>query len=109
MLHKIQNPKPSLELEYAEAAREDLDEIEAFLESEASATVAEKVVDGIVSRCEDLPDMPKASKDRNEIAPGLRSVTAGSYVIYFKILEDKVYVVRVLHGSRDTSALKREL
>ena len=38
---------------------------------------------------------------RDELAPGIRSLSFGRYVVFFEPLADGIDVVRVLHGSRD--------
>jgi toxin ParE1/3/4 len=34
--------------------------------------------------------------------PGCRSFSFGSYMIFFRAIEDGIEVARVIHGSRDT-------
>lgn len=36
-----------------------------------------------------------------ECAPGLRSVTAHGYIIFFRYGSDRVEIVNILHASRD--------
>jgi toxin ParE1/3/4 len=49
------------------------------------------------------PNIGRA-RDR-DLRPGLRSFAVGEYVIIYRIHEDDVLVLRVLHGSRDIAAL----
>ncbi|MFT3819672.1 MAG: type II toxin-antitoxin system RelE/ParE family toxin [Rubrivivax sp.] len=44
---------------------------------------------------------PKMGREREELAPGIRSLPFGRYVVFFRALEDGIDVVRVLHGSQD--------
>lgn len=44
-------------------------------------------------------------RSREELAPGLRSLAFGRYVVFYMPLPDGIDVVRVLHGSRDIDAL----
>lgn len=44
---------------------------------------------------------PKSGRERNEIRAGLRSMIFNSHVIFYRICDDHLRVVRVLHGSRD--------
>ena len=37
-----------------------------------------------------------------------RRVTVGSYVVFYRELDDGVAVLRVIHGSRDVSAVLEE-
>ena len=42
---------------------------------------------------------------RDAIRMGLRAHIVGKYVIYFRISQDDVIIVRVLHSARDTKKL----
>jgi toxin ParE1/3/4 len=42
---------------------------------------------------------------RYELLAGLRSYPAGDFVIFYRILETTVEVVRVLHGRRDIDVI----
>ena len=42
---------------------------------------------------------------RDELSPGLRSVVMGSYLIFYRPLEDGIRLMRVFHGARDLPSL----
>ncbi len=42
---------------------------------------------------------------REELAPGIRSLAFGRYVVFLTPLPDGIDVVRVLHASRDIDAV----
>lgn len=44
---------------------------------------------------------PDLGKKRDEIKIGLRSLPKNSHVIFYRLMEDSIRIVRVLHGSRD--------
>jgi toxin ParE1/3/4 len=44
---------------------------------------------------------PRASRPREELLPGLRSVLATPYTVFFRLGRDGVEIVRVLHERRD--------
>lgn len=48
-----------------------------------------------------LIENPDLGRERNEIRPGLRSLPLGSHVVFYRIEESFLRIVRVLHGSRD--------
>jgi toxin ParE1/3/4 len=54
-----------------------------------------------------LAKNPLIGQARDEIRPGMRSISHGNYVIYFRLREEGQYVeiARVLHGARDTQSL----
>jgi toxin ParE1/3/4 len=42
---------------------------------------------------------------RDKLRPGLRSLPVEQYVVIYRILEDAVEIVAVIHGSRDINAM----
>lgn len=56
-----------------------------------------------------LVDYPELGRERPEIRVGLRSFSYRNHVIFYRIRETHIRIVRVLHGSRDLlSALVEE-
>jgi toxin ParE1/3/4 len=49
-------------------------------------------------------DNPKSGRARSEIRKGLRSIGQNTHVIFYRILKDRIRIVRILHGSRDLSS-----
>lgn len=50
-----------------------------------------------------LAGSPKLGPVRDDIAPGLRYLPVGSYLILYLIIDDGVETVRVVHASRRLS------
>ncbi len=98
-----------LEIELSPDAEKNLDLIEAYIAEEADFSTAETLIDQILARCEDLAHMPRAGRAREEIVPGVRSVTSGKYAIYYRINVNKVQILRVWHTSRDIASVKDDL
>lgn len=48
-------------------------------------------------------DNPGIGRQGEELAPALRSIPQGKYVICYRFVSEGILVVRVLHGSRDTN------
>jgi toxin ParE1/3/4 len=44
---------------------------------------------------------PGMGTSRSELSPGLRSFSIGSYLIFYRPVEDGIELVRVLHGRRE--------
>ena len=55
-----------------------------------------------------LEDTPGMGRDRSELRPGIRSLPVKSYVIFYRFDEERVFVVRVLHGARNMRAVVRK-
>lgn len=47
---------------------------------------------------------PELGPRRDTILPGLRALIYRDYVIYYRVTETALIIVRVLHGARDTVA-----
>jgi toxin ParE1/3/4 len=47
---------------------------------------------------------PNLGKAVEELAPNLRFVPVGSYLIFYRPLGDGAEIVRLLHGARDVTA-----
>lgn len=45
-------------------------------------------------------------RERPEIRPGIRSFGVMSWVIFYRIGEGHIKIVRVLHGARDLDAIE---
>jgi toxin ParE1/3/4 len=85
-------------------ARVDLLEIWLYVAND-NRTAADRLLDRIDSVCKLLAQQPLMGEARPELAPELRSVSVGNYVIYFRPLADGIEVERVLSGARDVDAL----
>jgi toxin ParE1/3/4 len=47
-------------------------------------------------------------RERDDLGPALRSVAHSSYVIIFRYLDDRIQVVRIVHGRRDLPAVMKQ-
>lgn len=87
-------------LKFARRASKDLQDIHDFI-AEDNPAAAERVIKLLEVRCRALIDMPNLGRRRDELAPELRSVTVGNYVIFYLGTTSGVYIVRVLHSKQD--------
>ena len=55
--------------------------------------------------CERLAEMPGLGRKRAEIAEDIRGFPVERYIIFYRIIEDGVEILRVLHGSRDMEGI----
>jgi len=91
-------------LRTAQAAT-DLLEIWVYIAQESSMEVADRVLGTVDQKCQALAEQPGIGRRRDELAPGLRSLPVGSYVVFYRGRENGIEVIRVLHGARDIEAL----
>ncbi|MFT3778599.1 MAG: type II toxin-antitoxin system RelE/ParE family toxin [Ottowia sp.] len=57
------------------------------------------------AQCRRIGQAPLGYVSRNDLIPGLRMAAMGRYVIFFRVLERKVRIERVLHGARNLPAV----
>src|SRR5262249_53398917 len=79
---------------------EDLIEIWGYLAREASERVADRQLREIDAACSRVNVWPYSGRKRDDLLPGVRSVPVHPYVVFYRIRDDAVEIVRVLHGRR---------
>jgi toxin ParE1/3/4 len=91
------------------AAEAELDDIWYYIAKESqSIGIADRVVDSITDRLFLLATHPHLGRRRDDdLRPGLRSFSVGDYVIIYRVENDDVLILRVMHGRRDIEALFR--
>ncbi len=85
-------------------ARQDLIDIWAYIAREDPAA-ADRQLDRIDETCGLLAENPRLGPERSDIRQGLRYFVVGSYVILYRMVDNGVEIVRVVHGARDLQAL----
>jgi toxin ParE1/3/4 len=70
-----------------------------------SVETARAVVASVTERFYLLATYPRVGRARDNLQPGLRSFTAGNYVILYKIEGEDVVILHIVHGRRDIEAL----
>jgi toxin ParE1/3/4 len=85
-------------------AEYDLDEVWEYIAND-SVDAADRLVLLIKQKCDLLAEFPGMGRERAELAPGLRSFPAASFVIFYLPEPDGIAVVRVLSGYRDIHAV----
>lgn len=88
-----------------DTAIEDLQAIGDYI-AERHPARSESFIEELLQRCERLGDTPRAWP----LVPryeryGIRRRVFGDYLIFYRIAEDAVEVVHVLHGARDYEPL----
>lgn len=80
-------------------ADEDLIEIWVGIAIDGPAA-ADRVLDAIQRRWQQLSFYPYSGVAREDILPGLRCLVAGPYLTLYRIAADGILIIRVLHGRR---------
>ena len=86
------------------SAIRDLDDIwfHIALDDEPAAT---RLVERIARSVARLGDFPLSGPARPDIASDAHSLTVGNYLLLYRVGEDSVDIVRVLHGAREITRL----
>ncbi len=88
-------------------ATQDLEEIHDFI-VEDSTSAALKLLDLFEEKFQMIAQSPEMGRKREELALALRSFPAGRYVIFYRCGQNRIEVIRVLHGSRDIETILEE-
>jgi toxin ParE1/3/4 len=87
----------------SDRADADLLQIYRYL-AERNPAAAKSAIRDIDRKFANLSRFPFIGRERGSLAPGLRSIAAWPYVIFYIIGDDRVNIVRVLDGRRDIDA-----
>ncbi len=83
-------------------AEEDLIQIWSYVAAFSEAA-ADRLLDRFERRWELLATQPYSGAAREDVAPGLRHVVVGEYLSLYRVAEEAILIVRVLHGRRNLS------
>ena len=84
-------------------AADDLIAIWLHVGSDSEAA-ADRLLDRIEARWQQLATYPYSGAPRDDIAPGIRHLIVGEYLILYRVGEDAIEILRVLHGRRNIGA-----
>lgn len=86
------------------AAEQDLVDIWCSIALDAP-NAADRVFDGLVDRIQQLAEFPELGAARSEVDPAARCLIEGNYLILYRLRDDAVEIVRIIHGARDLTDL----
>ena len=93
--------KPKKWYELSPEADQDLEEIFDYTDREFGIDQAVEYLSGFDSLFVKLVNNPEIGRARDEIRKGLRSLLTEKHVVFYRILGNRIRIVRILHGSRD--------
>jgi toxin ParE1/3/4 len=93
-----------LKLIISDKAVEDLTNIWTYIALD-NDSVADKFIDALYESCKDLAAMPHMGRARDELMPGLRSMSHRGYIIYYLVGPHRLEIVRVLNGCMDVDSM----
>jgi toxin ParE1/3/4 len=88
-------------------AKGDLADIWWYI-AQDNERAADVIIVKITQKFDELLVNPGIGRTRNDLAPMLRSVPVGKYLIFYRPIAEGIEVVRVVHGARDIESLFEE-
>lgn len=85
---------------FTPTAEADLDAICTYL-ADRDPGAARRWVQSVRQTCHLLGEQPHIGRARPEYGSGIRGIAAGRYVIFYRLRDDEVEILRVLRGARD--------
>jgi toxin ParE1/3/4 len=89
----------------SEPAIQDIEDIADYLASQTGLEQAERFLSKLDAKFVRITQFPNLGRPRNEILPGLRSLSMDSYLILYTATGTRVDILRVVSGYRDLSDL----
>ncbi|MEA5489822.1 MULTISPECIES: type II toxin-antitoxin system RelE/ParE family toxin [Pseudanabaena] len=87
-------------------ASRDLDDIFDYF-AEFSVDAGERFVDDFNKKCRNLVAFPSIGRAYTEIDTSLRGIPLSGYIIFYRVNENLIEIVRVVSGHRDLASLFR--
>jgi toxin ParE1/3/4 len=84
-------------------AEEDLIEIWGYVALH-NERAADRLLDRFEARWRLLATQPYSGMARDDIAQGVRHLVTGEYLTFYRVSDDAVVILRVIHGRRDIAA-----
>ena len=85
-------------------ASQDLTEISDYF-AEMNIEVGERFFREFNSRCQQLVSFPSSGKSYAAIRADLRGLSIEGYIIFYRILDDGIEILRVVNGRRNLPSL----
>ncbi len=88
-------------------ASQDLNEIADYF-AEINIETGEQFFKAFNWKCQQLVTFPNSGKSYTAIRFGLRGLSLEGYIIFYRILDDGIEILRVVSGRRDFPSLFEE-
>lgn len=91
-------------------AEEDLKEIATYYREVGGLELAKKNLDRILNSIDGLQKMPSRCQV-SDFSPNIHKLTVVNlpYLVFFKIIGDKVYILRIYNAKRSQKTLQNQL
>jgi toxin ParE1/3/4 len=85
-------------------ASRDLSEIADYF-AETNMEIGERFFRAFNRKCQQLIAFPSSGKSYSSIRPDLRGLSIEGYIIFYRILDDGIEILRVVSGRRNFPSL----
>lgn len=85
-------------------AKNDLEEIHNFI-AEDNPSAALGFINVIQDKCQTIALSPEIGRVREELGLEIRSFPIKNYVIFYRIKNSTIQIIRVLHSARDIESI----
>lgn len=85
----------------SDEADNDLNDIFDYTEQEHGFDQAILYITAFETLFKRLVSNPEIGRQRDEIKPGLYSLTEQQHVVFYRIFKKQIRIIRVLHGRKD--------
>ncbi|MGV0027149.1 type II toxin-antitoxin system RelE/ParE family toxin [Phormidesmis priestleyi] len=86
-------------------ASRDIEDILDFIAGNRSDTAADQFLRKLNQKLGNLTRFPEIGRKRDDLASGLRSVSLDRYLIFYRLIDSGIEILRVVSGYQDLEAL----
>lgn len=85
-------------------ASQDLNEIAEYFQVH-NVRAGDKLFQTFDKKCKQLVSFPNSGKSYEDIYPNLKGIPLDGYIIFYRIIEDGIEILRVISGRRDLPSI----
>ncbi|OYD98927.1 plasmid stabilization protein [Nostoc sp. 'Peltigera membranacea cyanobiont' 213] len=88
-------------------ASRDINEIADYF-AETNVEAGERFFSEFNRKCQQLVAFPNSGKSYGKIRPDLRGISLQGYIIFYRVLDDGIEILRIVSGRRNFPSLFEE-
>ncbi|MDJ0681572.1 MAG: type II toxin-antitoxin system RelE/ParE family toxin [Xenococcaceae cyanobacterium MO_167.B52] len=88
----------------SQPAIKDLEEIIDYFSSR-NVDAGERFINEFEKKCKNLANFPNMGRSYDDIKPSLRGLPLAGYIIFYRVIDDGIEIIRVVSGYRDLESL----
>ncbi|MEJ0028142.1 MAG: type II toxin-antitoxin system RelE/ParE family toxin [Rhizomicrobium sp.] len=89
---------------YTNRARLDLADLSEYIARDSPSN-AEAFISKLMKKAERIALAPRIYRRRDDLAEDMRSAAFGNHLIFFRVSEEGIEILRIVHGGRDLPRL----